>query len=541
MYQKMRCLEKPLERLREIGQTHFHASAFQHISDVESTDVNKEREPVREPTPLTFPEYIPKPASISDKPYNEFINLFNSIRKPSDITAQYAEALGISIHANVDIQDLVPPSRPDGTSYIPPLPIPGPPGPLQPITSGDPKSVRYLMANGRPAPNLVDFETRVSELMIENDEAWRVVQRRPPPEGKPRRKLAYFRSFFEKLLLMAQYWDSSADNYYTIEDEEAANDSNPTRSKDENAMEVDGEEKHTRLVYKGRRLGNGTEMPEIYREDAVIAFIQGIVYAFGCSVSQPRLPPRLALNKTLFPVRQTAVVYRLPNDRQQARRGILEGPVMVIQCRPEISFQSEGEKPGEAQAERLDLLREVASSLLTAQERSRDGHTEVKPGEGQWWTTAPRWGGGSGGEVGNPNGNSDEASKVGVKEGSKESTRVNKRSRWEALKPPMELWDRRVRYQRIGVASGDVDDVYMVSSLNHHISIIHFRVPFAYMEYLTSGEPPSHPPSPDWGKLDICRSRWFDLLSPSDRSEAFQALWGITAYLMGKADEKVEK
>lgn len=77
--------------------------------------------------------------------------------------------------------------------------------------------------------------------------------------------------------------------------------------------------------------------------------------------------------------------------------------------------------------------------------------------------------------------------------------------------------------------------IYMVSSINHHLSILRVLVPPAYLLYLATGTAsPSHPGpnSPPPAGLELRRSRWYDLLDAGDRAEAMRGVWGLMAYLM---------
>lgn len=73
----------------------------------------------------------------------------------------------------------------------------------------------------------------------------------------------------------------------------------------------------------------------------------------------------------------------------------------------------------------------------------------------------------------------------------------------------------------------------MVSSLNHHISVLKLRVHPVYLQYLTEGTLPKDIPSDsDWCTPKLHRTRWFDLFDIEDRTEVMRGIWGITAYLM---------
>jgi hypothetical protein len=81
--------------------------------------------------------------------------------------------------------------------------------------------------------------------------------------------------------------------------------------------------------------------------------------------------------------------------------------------------------------------------------------------------------------------------------------------------------------------------VFMVSSLNHHISLLKLRVHPLYMEYLTNGKLPESTPSDmDWCSPKLQRTRWFDLFSIEDRTEAMRGIWGVFSYLMRTEDQR---
>lgn len=135
---------------------------------------------------------------------------------------------------------------------------------------------------------------------------------------------------------------------------------------------------------------------------------------------------------------------------------------MGVQTRPETSFRLPEEQVGKGRGEALDLLREVAALLLLAQERAREGKSEKKPGEGKWYTSTPRWGGGPGGEVGNAAGNSDEetSKKEDKKFGRTKSRRTSAAEAYKTLHPGMGTWDPKTTYLAIGKREeSEVDDV----------------------------------------------------------------------------------
>jgi hypothetical protein len=169
--------------------------------------------------------------------------------------------------------------------------------------------------------------------------------------------------------------------------------------------------------------------------------------------------PRLAVRTSLFPSRFSYLAYRLPTSIQEQRAGMLEGPVLGVQCRPETCFRNPGDEVGKGQSEILDLMREIVGALIIAQERAREGKEEKRPGAGKWWSEAPRWGGGPGGEIGNPVGNSDDpVPPVGR---GRSGSRGDRRAGNKKLdRQSSSTWDKKVKYMSIGKhRESGVDDV----------------------------------------------------------------------------------
>jgi hypothetical protein len=149
----------------------------------------------------------------------------------------------------------------------------------------------------------------------------------------------------------------------------------------------------------------------------------------------------------------------------KARQGWMEGPVLGVQCRPDTNFGAGGNLEAESV---LDVVRELGGMLLLAQERAREGKSEVRAGEGKWWTTALRWGGGPGGEVGEATGASDDVEQASStpppkpevkvpgrpRMGSKDRRRPSPAEIWKMLRVGNPLWDPKIVYEAIGKESG---------------------------------------------------------------------------------------
>lgn len=381
------------------------------------------------------------------------------------------------------------------------------------------------MSNGLPYPPKERFETLQSELMLDNDDTFREMARLPAREGRPRVRITQTRKFWTGLERMAQYWDTSLDQYFdrpasptpppsdTESKEDKMQTDNAADSTD-SAMDVDNSEapagtngvSHPTVTrYTGRRIGSGTEMPDDVRDEAIRAFVEMAAWPFGCQVCVPTLPPRLTVKSLLFPVRQSFQAARSPRDRQIARSGVLEGPLLIAQCRPETTFRAMDDEPGSGIGEVCDLFREVGGMLLAAQERARQGEVEMRSGEGKWWTTTPRFGGASNDDIledlvkgqglgmhGIPLPEEmleDSRPPPPVPVADVESARkrhkfehpfvtslsrrpsamrkLSSGEKWQILQPGASLWDKRMRYQQIGKSSDSVyDDVCSGSPRN---------------------------------------------------------------------------
>lgn len=511
-----------------------------------TSEPEKERSPPSVPTELDFPVYnIPDAVPHeSDSTLCDLFGLLASIKRPQDISLDKFKPLNLHVDSNVDVHRMFPA---DQVRSLPPLPWES-----EAESEAGEEPARPLMSSGLPYPSKERFETLKNELLLEHDDTFREVARLPPREGRTRVRLTQSRKFWTSLERMGQYWDTSLDSYYerpvTPEPTpqptppakgDANNDDMQTDEPTSAETRMDVDEPEVSVVsnrnagdeqiahptvkrYTGRRIGAGSEMPEDMRDETIRAFVELAAWPFGCQVTVPTLPPRLMVKSLLFPVRQSFQTARSPRDRQVARQGILEGPVLIAQCRSETEFRNTNDAPGSGVGEVCDLFREVGGMLLAAQERAREGAAELRPGEGKWWTTRPRFGGA-------PNdGILDELVKRNrmnlpdsmLEEGKAAPEAENARKRhkfehpfvtslarrpsamrklsssekWKILQPGPSLWDKRMRYQQIGkTKESPFDDV---CSPTH--SPLVARDPyalFADLHGLIDQPPHRHPPS----------------------------------------------
>lgn len=568
-------------------------------------DERKPRVAPAPPTPVQLP-LVPSPSALSPANHtvSEISQLFLKIHKTGP-SIEHIKALNIGSVTEISLEQLLPeghlPPRAwqadhdtaDGSIIVP----------------APPPSTRTL-SNGTPQPSHDIFSSRSKELLVDNEDAFRLIERKPALEGKPSVRLAYFRKFWDGLSQIADYWDTTLEEYTNNatninQDTMEIDQPQPKAkaAKDENNI-LDENEKQE---YTGRRIGTGKDMPSKHREDTVYSFVEAIAFAFRCRVEKPRMEPKVKLHNLFIPLLQTGTVYRYPKDAQQARRGVLEGPVMAIQCSNQTIFNRPGEFEGIGQSEVANLLREVGLMLSIAQKRFRDGDKEPSADEASWWISKPRWGGGAGGEIGlseentaskeveyklpfmhdshsggkskpdsmdlnKPSVGSDRSSRkqdsTSTREDSEGSAKGRKRTKrssavanWRSLQPAPSTWEKNILYKPVGKpktapfddvssyqpallwwkhAESSKPQIYLVSSLNHHISLVHLRVHSQYIEHLNATTPPSGvipALQPSW-ILDVRRSRWFDFLNKEDRVQAMRGVWGAMSYLMRDLGEE---
>lgn len=462
---------------------------------------DKERRPPPRPTPLDFPAYTPTgdTSPFTPQSINDFARLLLSIKKAQDISAHHVQALNLKVTYNASFADLLPQK---GSEYLPPLGDAENDGREDTSNANEkPPLPSKLLGNGRTVPGLAKYEAIRSELELVNEDAFREVLRLPPLAGKPKLRLKESRKFWLGLEQMAQYWDTSLDQYYDTDELRSPNDTDTAKSPNfpaasDDRMQVDegkaeapvngelqtqGNGNGKKQMYKGRRIGTGSDMSEEHRDETVKAFVDLVAWAFGCQTMMPSWQPRLAVQNILLPVRHSSSVSRSPQDRQIARKGILEGPVLVVQCRAELKFRETGEHIGEGQAEICDLFRETGGMLLTAQERAREGSIETRAGDGKWWTKVPRWGATE--ELApssadndassetmplspSSNGNANKKLKIdGIlpqksRPGKQMPKRLSMADKWKIVQPGPSTWDRKLRYMKIGKdPASQFDDV----------------------------------------------------------------------------------
>jgi len=234
-----------------------------------------------------------------------------------------------------------------------------------------------------------------------------------------------------------------------------------TLSSDSMASDTSSEADIPIPMYCGRRISSGVKMPGLYRIETVKGFLEAAVFAFKCKLGLPRAPASLLIGGVRVPIRQqTFLIHRIATDKEIAKKGIVEGPVMGSFVRQDVEAFNEGtpeQKRGKLQ---LDLLKEVACLLHIAQERRREGKEEkvwIKqaPKAGHWFSEMAS-------DKSRPDDNDVEKGRIDVMERRRKKVKT-KYETWKEMQPQRPLWDPKVKYTAVGKEQGSEWDEVSVS------------------------------------------------------------------------------
>lgn len=448
-------------------------------------------------------------------------------------------AIGLDLSLDAKLEDIVP-----DPSFIPDFEQ------WEKITVEEAReqnqSTRRPIRNGNLSPGCQTYLERKKELSHPNLDAFRTVRRIPPPKGKQQPRLGNAYEFFRCLESFTTFWDDPTQPPALPPSPEAA------PGQGSSAPAVDGSKSESPKPEEEPavlRTSPGYAMPADYRQNLMTAFIKLVAYDFGCNVTPSRVEPRLHLSSPggPSPPRKSycpsacSFIFQSPMTREAARAGAVYGPLAAVSARATTDFTT----PDLETAQALDLARELVAALITAQHRAREGKTEVRFGEGQWWTSEKRWGGGPGGPIGREIEKDAVQGDKDAKPSDADGMPVAKKPRknmsiydnYRMVRPPASTWDRKAQYEAIGKQKGtDYDDIFVLSSLFHHMSVLRVRVPNRLLEVF-EGSPEPDATKRSWGKVKAWRSPWYDLFETEQRVAAMQLVWAVMAYQMRKDPE----
>ncbi|KAK9772722.1 hypothetical protein SCAR479_10592 [Seiridium cardinale] len=593
-------------------------------------------------TPVRLPDYAPQCHEHASR-HRSLVKHLQSLHRPAGLSEAHFAALGVDVHTDVPAEDVVP-----VPSFLPPASEEWDAVTPDQVQTKDAK-FRIPLSNGNLSPEARAYLDRRSELLTDNETAFRTVRRIRPGPGTKAARLGNCYEFYRQLEQMAGYWDDTSLPPLPDDGQAVPKEAEAKPPKSSLAKPLDSSLEQAQLVLVGSatapesnsrsepkdrehkeswrvtyRTASGNTMPAEIRHNMVSSFIKLVAYDFGCNLCAPRVEPRLQLleppsshkhqsREPLASYYPSGCVFlvRTPTTRDAARSGIVEGPLAAVSARNTISFSTQTENS-------IDFGRELIAALITAQHRARDGKEEKRFGEGKWWATAKRWGGGEGGPIGREI-ESSAGGGVGDKEKSPIDPPVNtttsptssaalnaekpsppqnggrstssrtpsgrlqsppypispssglpmrgppaaKRQRkggqlsiyenYRQVRLPSSTWDKKARYMALGKVPGaEYDDVFVISSVFHHLSVLRVRVPMRLLDVLAGAPEDADDDNKDrkeeakgaersWGKLEVWRSKWFDMFLAQDRVEALRLLWGINAWTMRKVEGKDDK
>ncbi|KAL6898778.1 hypothetical protein GGI43DRAFT_423321 [Trichoderma evansii] len=493
-------------------------------------------EDVPPPTPVSLPRY--QPFVQDDAPVDPQQALSNLLKYTGRVSAASGliglSAIGLDLKLDVEAEELIP-----VPSFIPDFEKWDRLTPEE--ASEQNQAERRPIRNGNLSPGCQVYVERRKELSNKNEDAFHTVRRLPPPKGKQQARLGNAYEFFRCLEFFTTYWDDPSQPPSLPPSPELA----PAENGEASTTDAPPESSR----YEATRTSDGCSMPPEYRQNLISAFIKLVAYDFGCNVSMARYEPRLHLSspeghpspRKSYSPSNCHFIFQSPTTRETARAGLVYGPLGTVSTRPGTNFTT----PDIETAQSTDLAREVLAALVTAQHRAREGKVETRFGEGQWWTSKPRWGGGTGGPIGRE---IDTDMPLGDKDAlptDSDKARPAKKPRktlsiydaYRMVRPPSYTWDKKARYEAIGRQKGvDYDDIFVISSIFHHVSILRVRVPDRLLEVL-GGSPDPDMTQRSWGRVQGWRSRWFDLFDIEQRLVAMRMLWAVMAYQMRKEPE----
>lgn len=109
---------------------------------------------------------------------------------------------------------------------------------------------------------------------------------------------------------------------------------------------------------------------------------------------------------------------------------------------------------------------------------------------------------------------------------------------WQKLRPNAPVWDDKIVYKRIGT-EGDAafDEIYMLSSVNHHIALVKMKVHPDYLAWLESGDEVKAEVIDGSRKdvLHVQRSKWYDMFEKEARKELLVCLWRLMCWMTRKS------
>ncbi|KAI5851375.1 hypothetical protein DFP73DRAFT_610487 [Morchella snyderi] len=464
--------------------------------------------------PKVFPRYTSTPdASVTSftppAEYKSFYSYIQKIKKATDVTTSHLDALGVSVEYDFPIEKMLP----EGDWF--------------------------------PAEDDKTFSERKKELLIANNDAFDVLSRKNKTI-----RLGHMYRFFQAMELLKPYYPTapvSSDVTSSQSDSEEKSEQGNGKRKAEDEVEGCVEKKgraseesaETDGSVSGEDKKDGKKpekfsMPEKFREELVKNFIEPGSANAARIKSAPRAPPIVCFQKSKFLVHLTNYIYLTPKLPAEARVGLVEGPVMGMQVRHETRFRSAAYEAARKKMKttatataprRIDIL-EVGQLGVDKMDIDDEKDKEKDDDDDDDDTVLADDVIGIAREV---------AATLSIAQDRRKGPRPGKEGKTE----------KKVRYRAIGKEEKYRDDIFIMTSLHHHVSISHVSISHPYLRYLETGRMPDFKheffqtkEGKDWDKLKIQKTRFWDLLDPQERVEACYAFCGVQKWLSREETKK---
>lgn len=527
-------------------------------------------------------------------PTAQLASLLQSLNRPAEqVDIAHLEALGVHVNSDSRLTDIIPhPScLPDFDGWDSLT--------REDAHAIDPKS-RPRLCNERLAPGPAKYVDLRQGLLTENDRAFRAVRRVAPKPGEQYVRLGYCHEFFRHLEILTGFWEDTSSKAKRPANEGDSKDKTDEQGDDWRFFRTSAGSAMP-AQYRIQILTSFLKLVTYDFSCNIMSRQEPRLYIKSTNLPQSLVASGQSPRHSYFSS-GCNFIFRMPVDRESAKHGIVEGPIAAVSPRHTLLFPPigkeresvidlsreiiaalitaqhrarEGRKeqrigqdawwttrrrwgggpggPIGREAEALES-KEALPVLLGDKDELPQANTRIDEGDGDARTktvSPPERSGslptGSRRSFKNTFGTSASASAraTGASPPQPPNPKRPRKSlpvydAYRMVRPPSMHWDPKTRYAAIGRQQGvDYDDVFVISSLFHHISILRVRVPDRLLQVL-SGEVPD-PGAQVRGRLEIWRTRWLDFFSAQDRVEAMRAVWGVVAYAMRDMSAEAER
>lgn len=547
------------------------------------------------PRVATLDSAGPRSSGLDDPSPAHLATILQSLHRPADqVDVAHLEALGVRVNSDSQLHDLIP-----DPSYLPDFDKWDKLS-REDAHAVDSES-RPKLCNEKLAPGPAKYVDLRQGLLTENDRAFRAVRRVAPKPGEQYVRLGYCHEFFRHLEILTGFWEdtSRTENTPPTDGEEAKDEA--TQQNDNWKFYRTSAGSAMPAQYRTQILTSFLKLVTYDFSCNVMSRQEPRLYIKSASPTACPNGTSPSRRHSYFSS-GCNFIFRMPVDRESAKHGIVEGPIAAVSPRHTLLFPPIGREresvidlsreiiaalitaqhraregkheerigrdawwatkrrwgggsggPIGREAEALESKDGTAAVLEDKDERpdakanlvEGDGNTPAKnvssPGTPSSLPTGSRRSfKTSFGRTASGSASAGGSSPPQPPHPKRPRKSLPVYDAYRMVRPPAMHWDPKTRYAAIGRQRGaDYDDVFVISCLFHHISILRVRVPDRLLEVL-GGDVPD-PGVQGRGRLEIWRTRWYDFFVAQDRLEAMKAVWGVVAYAMRTTSAGQEK